>query len=427
MRVLLTSADGFIGRALALALVQRGHAVIGLRRPSATARPRLPGLEYREADFNRDLTPAAWQPRLADVDVLVNTVGILRETRTQRFDTLHVRAPTALFQAAVACGVGRVIQVSALGADADARSGYHRSKRRADEALAATVADWVVAQPSLVYGPDGRSARAFESLASLPVIPLPGRGDMQVQPIHLDDLVAALVALIEAPRIEQRRVALVGPRPLAWRDFLAALHAGLGLPPPRFLSVPLPLVRLAAPLLAAWPGGLVDRDTLGMLERGNAASSADTAALLGHPPRDVLDFVTPAQRDDRAAAARLRWLLPMLRVSLAAMWLVSGYVSLFVYPRAASLALLERAGVPDAWAPLALASAALLDVALGLACLWPRPGRGWWRAQIILVLAYTAIISLRLPEFWAHPYGPLVKNLPVLVALLMLHEFEPRR
>jgi hypothetical protein len=89
--------------------------------------------------------------------------------------------------------------------------------------------------------------------------------------------------------------------------------------------------------------------------------------------------------------------------------------------------LLERAGVPAASAPLALASAALLDLLLGLACLWPRCGRGWWRAQIALVLVYTAIISLRLPEFWAHPYGPLVKNLPILVALLMLHEFEPRR
>jgi hypothetical protein len=51
--------------------------------------------------------------------------------------------------------------------------------------------------------------------------------------------------------------------------------------------------------------------------------------------------------------------------------------------------------------------------------------RRWlWRAQIALILGYMVIISIKLPEYWLHPYGPLTKNLPMLVAILMLHEFE---
>jgi hypothetical protein len=67
-----------------------------------------------------------------------------------------------------------------------------------------------------------------------------------------------------------------------------------------------------------------------------------------------------------------------------------------------------------------LYGAALADLALGVATLWPRRPRALWWLQIALVLGYTLIISLRLPEFWLHPYGPVVKNLPFLVALWML-------
>ena len=49
----------------------------------------------------------------------------------------------------------------------------------------------------------------------------------------------------------------------------------------------------------------------------------------------------------------------------------------------------------------------------------------WW-AQIALILAYTAIITWHLPEFWAHPYGPVLKNVPILAALLLLAHLEDR-
>ena len=49
-----------------------------------------------------------------------------------------------------------------------------------------------------------------------------------------------------------------------------------------------------------------------------------------------------------------------------------------------------------------------------------------WRAQIGLVAAYSAIIALWLPEWWLHPFGPLVKNIPLLAVLVLLHEMEER-
>lgn len=425
MVILLTGATGFIGRPLGAALVAAGHEVVAAVRDVAALRRSERRLRPVHADFTRDFALGDWLPRLKDVDAVVNAVGILRERGPQTFDALHWRAPMALFAACEVAGVPRVVQVSALGADAAARSRYHLTKKAADDFLLDRVPGAVVAQPSLVYGPGGTSARLFTTLASLPLIPLPGGGRQPVQPIHRDDLVAALLLLTLSDAFAGERVPLVGPQPVLLRELLGALRVSMRLGAPTIAPVPMPLARAAAAVAGVMPGVPLDRETLQMLERGNVASAEPTQALLGRPPRPVQAFVPPREAAAVRTQARLGWLLPVLRVSVAAVWLVAGAVSLGLYPVAASYELLARAGVTGVLAPLALYGAATLDLVFGVATLaWRR--RALWLAQIAVVLAYTAMITWHLPEFWLHPYGPVVKNLPFLAVLWLLYEFEDR-
>jgi hypothetical protein len=88
--------------------------------------------------------------------------------------------------------------------------------------------------------------------------------------------------------------------------------------------------------------------------------------------------------------------------------------------------LLERVGVPQAVAPLLLYGAAGLDFLFGIATLALPRRRLLWLAQIALVLGYTAIITIKLPEFWLHPYGPILKNLPMLVGIYGLYVLEEK-
>jgi hypothetical protein len=120
--------------------------------------------------------------------------------------------------------------------------------------------------------------------------------------------------------------------------------------------------------------------------------------------------------------------LPALRWSVALLWIWTGIVSLGLYPVAGSLALLARVGLEGVAAQVALYGAAALDLALGLATLLvPARWRGpVWAAQLLLVLGYTALITLFLPEYWLHPYGPVSKNLPLLAAIALLWALEPR-
>jgi uncharacterized protein YbjT (DUF2867 family) len=420
MVILIVGATGFIGRRLVLSLREAGHRVIAVSRHAAMDADAI------AADFTNDLDAAVWEPRLAGVDVVINAVGILRERGQQTFDTIHTRGPQALFAACVSAGVKKVIQISALGAD-EGTSGYFTSKRAADTYLAALPLSWIIVQPSLIFGAGGASAGLFTLLASLPVIPLPAGGHQRVQPIHIDDAVRAIREIVETNVVERRRVALVGPAPVTLKDFLQSLRARMQLPRARFISVPAAVMHAAAAVAELLPGSLLDRETLSMLNAGNTAPPEDTQRLLGRPPRPPEQLLTDEQLDAQLTQAQLAWLLPLLRISIALVWIWTGIVSLGLYPTEQSYDLLARVGISGALAPVMLYGAAVLDLLVGIGTLILRRRHWLWLLQLAVIGGYTLIITFKLPEFWLHPYGPLSKNLVMLAAIYMLYTLEARR
>lgn len=419
MVILITGATGFIGSRLSAALRAAGHRVIAASRHSGTK-------DSVAADFTRDFDAETWAPRLAGVDVVINAVGIIREHGAQSFENIHTRAPKALFAACVKAGVRKVIQISALGADTGTTR-YFTSKHAADEYLARLPIAWTIVQPSLVFGFGGSSAAMFTLLASLPVTPLPSGGSQRVQPIHVDDVVAAVQQLIESSEMNGQRVALVGPEPISLKEFLCRLRQRMQLPRPWFVTIPSPVMRAIASVAQFVPGSLLDPETLSMLEAGNTAPPNDTHRLLQRSPRPPEQLIADDQRDVMRREAQLSWLLPMLRISIALIWIWTGIVSLGLYPTQDSYELLARVGISASLAPLMLYGAAVLDLLVGLATLVMRR-LGWlWLLQLAVILGYTVIITFKLPEFWLHPYGPLSKNLVMLAAIYLLYTLEPRR
>jgi hypothetical protein len=175
------------------------------------------------------------------------------------------------------------------------------------------------------------------------------------------------------------------------------------------------------------PRGLLDSETLAMLTRGNTADPVVTSALLGHAPRPVERFVAPEAAPAASTQALLSWQLPLLRVAIAAVWIWTGIVSMGLYPVNESYALLARLGVTGTPASILLYGAALLDIVLGIATLVMRKRHWLWIVQIAVIAGYTLIISIWLPEFWLHPYGPVLKNLPLVAAIWLIATIERRR
>jgi DoxX-like family len=113
----------------------------------------------------------------------------------------------------------------------------------------------------------------------------------------------------------------------------------------------------------------------------------------------------------------------VIRLSLAVVWIVTGIISLGIYPVQDSLGLLARIGLEGNFALLTLYAEALLDIVIGCFTLIA-PSKTLWQLQAAIILSYTLVISVYLPEFWLHPFGPILKNIPFLTLLWLLYKNE---
>jgi uncharacterized protein YbjT (DUF2867 family) len=424
MRILVCGASGFVGRHLCAALTQAGHEVLeGVRHPSRVGQVAM--------DFERDTEVATWLPRLAGVNAVVNAVGILVESPGKHFDNIHRCTPLALFAACRQAGVQRVVQISALGAD-QGSTPYFVSKRGADEGLEQLGQldqqgegqdeppfAWHIVRPALIYGEDGDSASFFRLLASLPLVAVPDGGRQMLQPVHIDDVAALVCRLLEPATPAAQVVEAVGSQVLSYRQMLASYRRAMGWPVALILSIPSPVITLSARLAGLVPGSILTPDTWHMLQHGNTGNGASMAALLGRQPLGLDQFIIPVAAPALRGTALASWRAPLLRGVLALVWLITAWLSLCVYPWSESQALLARVGIPSGLQTPALVGAALLDGLLGLACLL-RPSRGLWLGQGALILGYTLAIAWALPEYLIHPFGPALKNLPILALLFLL-------
>lgn len=427
MNILVTGTTGFIGKHITSKLLDEGHDVIACVRNPREAINLWPDIKTIETDFTKDHAISTWSARLQQIDVVINTVGIIHETRTQKFNALHNQTPCALFKACSEADVKKVVQISALGADDTAFSQYHLSKKKADQCLMEQSTDWTILMPSIVYGPGAKSMTFFKALASLPVIPLVDDGSQKIQPVHINDMVRVVQEVIHSDKHSNCRIEVVGPEPITMKRLYTTLNQWLGIGKLKFLPVPYKLSLQLARLGGFIGNTPMNPEAVQMLQKGNTADIAPLVDRFGFIPKSLEDSLTelPAQQSDRWHAS-LFFLKPLLRISIAFLWIVTGIISAFIFPVEQSYEMLAKAGITGVWAPTMLFGAAITDLLLGIATFKSYRLRtvGW--LQISIMLLYTVIISFSQPEQWMHPFGPVTKNIPLIMATLMMITLEKK-
>ncbi len=425
MNILLTGSTGFIGRHVLTKLIQLNHKVTACVRNPKQQQARFPQVSFVKIDFMQATTVEDWLPLLSDIDVVINTVGIISETRSQTFAALHTDAPSALFSSAETAGVKRVIQISALGADDQATSEYHLSKLAADDVLASLSLDWMILKPSLVYGSGAKSMGLFRGMAALPIIPLIEGGTQKIQPIHVMDLVDTIIACLDDTLDKdcpsQLILDVVGPEEMSMKELLLKQRQWLGLKTTKTLSTPLKWDLRFMPFTRWLDESALTADSLKMLQRGNVADVSALKKALGKMPESMDSVHTNNQASpaDRWYAG-LYFMRPLLRLGIAFIWIWTAIISAFFYPQAESYQLLEHFGLSGVMLPIALYGSALMDFILGMAMFFYQPIRRVLWLQVGVIIAYTALITAVLPEYWLHPFGEISKNIPMLIALFIL-------
>jgi uncharacterized protein YbjT (DUF2867 family) len=419
LRVLLTGANGFIGSAISAALLAGGHSLVAAVRDPAKYQRRFPEAEALKLDLSDPIDGTVWQKRVAGCDAFINCAGILQSGRGGTTENVHAVGPIALFKAAEAAGVAKIIQISAVSVGA--ATAYAASKKAADEALAAMAVHWTILRPSLVYGAQAYGGTSMlRALAVSPyAIPVIGAGDQPVTPIHVDDLARSVLACLPPTSHDKKILAPCGPETMTLAAFSQAYRAWFGLGPVPLLHVPLPLIRMAAQLGDIFGTGPLTTTSVNQLQFGNGADPKAFAAAIGFAPRPLQQALqqSPAGTAD-LWHARLYLLRPVIRVGLIIIWSVSGLLGLFA-PAAAVLEKFANLPLPVGLALFGGRATSLLDLALAVALLFNWKPRLTGQAQLALVAFYSLVLTLFAPNLWLDLYGSLLKNIAIFILVLV--------
>jgi uncharacterized protein YbjT (DUF2867 family) len=253
MRVLVTGASGFVGNWVVSELLGRGHAVRCLVRPGSER--KLKAAARLELAYGEVLDRAAVMKAVQGCEAVIHLVGIIREFpgRGITFERVHVEATVNVVDAAKAAGARRFLQMSALGARAQADP-YHSTNFRADEYVQASGLAYTIFRPSVIYGAEDRSINLFaRQIKSYRVVPVIGNGLYRLQPVPVWTVAQAFALALELPQTENRIYEVGGLESLTFNAVIDTLAEVLGR---RVLKVHLVVwnIRLFAHLLGryAW-------------------------------------------------------------------------------------------------------------------------------------------------------------------------------
>lgn len=231
--ILISGANGFIGRALLDYFAAQGNRVIGLVRQSTDA------FESRVFDLREKTIPAGV---FAGVDVFIHAAYVKQTGKEDTF-SINVDGSLRLFDAAAQAGVKQLVFISSLAAHADALSVYGRQKFVIEQQVAAR--GYTVIRPGLVLGHGGLFASFSAHLEKSNKIPLVGGGNQPLQTVHISDLVHAVGTAVER---NSKGVFTIAETPaISYRRFYELLCAQKNRKP-FFISVPYWIMKTAIAL-----------------------------------------------------------------------------------------------------------------------------------------------------------------------------------
>ncbi len=208
--------------------------------------------------------------RAAAPEVVINLLGIIRETPGSGFALVHVEYTRRLLEGARAAGARKFIHMSALGADPCSPSAYQRSKAAGEEAVRASGLPWVIFRPSFISGEGQGLARELAAAARfLPVLAAPS--DSFAAPVPVDEVAACFARAAEDDSVVNEIFELGGPRTVSFRDIAAEALLGAGVRRP-VLGLPRRFFYPLLPLFALLPSPPMTPDQYLMLASPNVPS-----------------------------------------------------------------------------------------------------------------------------------------------------------
>ena len=259
MKIFVAGSSGFVGEPVVRELKEAGHIIIA------------PG--HYEADVTSERSMLQALPN--ETEAIIYLPGLLREfpKKGLTFQKIHVDGVRNLIAAATAKGVRRWIQMSALGAGANAPTEYFRTKFEAEELVKKSGLEWTILRPSLIFDTRPRYQHNFvdevaDAIRMAPFVPILGNGNFLLQPIFVENVSQAIVQSLIKPETIGQTYELGGPETITYRDAVTTIAKALHSKKPA-VKIPIPLISFVAGMLDRFSWFPITQDEITMLQNGN--------------------------------------------------------------------------------------------------------------------------------------------------------------
>ncbi|WP_417267779.1 complex I NDUFA9 subunit family protein [Celeribacter baekdonensis] len=299
--VTIYGGAGFVGRYIARRMAKEGWRVrVAVRRPNESLYVKPYGAVGQvEPIFCNIRDDASVRAAMAGADAVVNCVGVLTERGKNSFAAIQADGAGRIARIAAEQGVERLVHLSAIGADAQSKSAYSRTKAEGEAKVLATFPKAVILRPSVIFGTEDEFFNRFGKMAEKSIVlPLVG-GNTKFQPVYVDDVAQVAVKAVLG-QADAGVYELGGPDVDTLKglmgDMLAVLHRNrLILNLPFWAGNIMGGVFSVAQFLTAglFHNGILTRDQVANLRVDNVVSEgAKTFADLGMTPT-ALQAVLP--------------------------------------------------------------------------------------------------------------------------------------
>ena len=286
----ILGGGGFIGRYLVRNLTKKNYRCIISTRKA-----------FQKGYLKTQATPGAielinWNTNnfselkeaIKNSDIVINLIGILYETRKQKFYNIHSSIPEAVAKICKESDVKKFIHVSAIGASENSKSLYQKSKYQGEVKALENFKNTVVIRPSVVCGTEDNFTNLFSKLSILPVIPVVGM-NYKFQPVLVTDVADAIVQAIETKGNEGKIYEIGGPKIISFGDMVKSILKSIN--KKRFVvEMPMPLAKIQSTITDLLPiPPILTRDQCEILsEADNVVSNSHlTLKDLDINPSDV--------------------------------------------------------------------------------------------------------------------------------------------
>jgi NADH dehydrogenase len=219
--VTIYGGSGFVGRYIARRMAKEGWRVrVAVRRPNDALFVKPYGVVGQVEPVACNIRDdASVRAAMQGADAVVNCVGILNKAGKNTFDSVQASGAARIARIAAEEGVGQLVHLSSIGADAGSASEYQQTKAAGEAAVLAAFPGAMILRPSIIFGNEDGFFNRFAAMARFsPVLPVVGAAT-RFQPVHVDDVAQAAVKGITgaaAPGIYE----LGGPEVATFRELM---------------------------------------------------------------------------------------------------------------------------------------------------------------------------------------------------------------